>query len=105
MEEQEMYTWQQIQEGRAVLGVPYNVRRISLRARLLACPPAQLPANRLSVCLSVYLFVCGLVSSPKVLTENFKTRCVKADSHIACRAHAVPLPCRAAKGLECVFPI
>jgi hypothetical protein len=28
----------------------------------------------------------------------------KADSHIACRAHAVPLPCRAAKGLECVFP-
>jgi hypothetical protein len=31
---------------------------------------------------------------------TFKT--VKADSHIACRAHAVPLPCRAAKGLECV---
>ena len=30
---------------------------------------------------------------------------VKADSHIACRAHAVPPPCRAAKGLECVFPI
>jgi hypothetical protein len=29
----------------------------------------------------------------------------KADSHIACRAHAVPLPCLAAKGLECVFPI
>jgi hypothetical protein len=27
------------------------------------------------------------------------------DSHIACRSHAVPLPCRAAKGLECVFPI
>ena len=22
-----------------------------------------------------------------------------------CRAHAVPLPCRAAKGLECIFPI
>ena len=30
---------------------------------------------------------------------------LKADSHTACRAHAVPLPCRAAKGLECVFPI
>ena len=29
----------------------------------------------------------------------------KDDSHIACRAHAVPLPCRAAKALECVFPI
>jgi hypothetical protein len=22
-----------------------------------------------------------------------------------CRAHAIPLPCRAAKGLDCVFPI
>jgi hypothetical protein len=30
---------------------------------------------------------------------------LKADSHIACRAHAVPMPCRGAKGLECVFPI
>jgi hypothetical protein len=39
---------------------------------------------------------------------------LKPDSHIACRAHAfplpcrayaVPLPCRAIKGLECVFPI
>jgi hypothetical protein len=30
---------------------------------------------------------------------------IKADSHIACRAHAVPLPCRAAKGLECFSPI
>jgi len=30
---------------------------------------------------------------------------VKADSPITCRAHAVPLPCRAAKGLVCAFPI
>ena len=29
---------------------------------------------------------------------------IKADSHIACHAHAVPLPYRAAKGLECVIP-
>jgi hypothetical protein len=29
----------------------------------------------------------------------------KADSQIAYRTHAVPLPCHAAKGLECVFPI
>ena len=29
----------------------------------------------------------------------------KADSHITCRAHVVPLPCHAAKGLEWVFPI
>jgi hypothetical protein len=28
---------------------------------------------------------------------------LKADSHITCRAHAVPFPCHAAKGLECVF--
>jgi len=36
----------------------------------------------------------------------YKFHCLlKADSHIACRAHAVPLPCRATKGLECVFPI
>jgi hypothetical protein len=30
---------------------------------------------------------------------------IKADSHIACRVHAVPLPRRAAKGLEYVCPI
>jgi hypothetical protein len=29
---------------------------------------------------------------------------LKADSHIACRAHAVPMPCRAAKGLGLSFP-
>jgi hypothetical protein len=40
-------------------------------------------------------------------TDTFCAQCdiVKADSHIACRAHAVPLPCHAAKGLECVCPI
>jgi hypothetical protein len=36
---------------------------------------------------------------------NARPHSLKADSHIACRAHAVPLPCRAAKCLECVFPI
>ena len=29
-------------------------------------------------------------------------RCIKADSHIACRSHAAPMPCRATKGLECL---
>jgi len=29
---------------------------------------------------------------------------LKADSNIACRAHVVPLPCRASKSLEFVFP-
>ena len=31
-----------------------------------------------------------------------QTKQTKADSHIACHAHVVPLPCRAAKGLECL---
>jgi hypothetical protein len=30
---------------------------------------------------------------------------VRANSHIAWRTHTVPLPCRAAKGLDCVFSI
>jgi hypothetical protein len=34
-----------------------------------------------------------------------RERPVKADPHIACRIHAVPLPCHAAKGLERVFTI
>jgi hypothetical protein len=43
---------------------------------------------------------------PSVLVPRLGIKeTVKADSHIACRAHEVPLPCRAAKGLECVFPI
>jgi len=37
--------------------------------------------------------------------HTYVEKAFKADSHIACRAHAAPLPCRAAKGLECVFPI
>ena len=39
------------------------------------------------------------------LTNTMRSLTLKADSHIACLAHAVPLLCRAAKGLECVFPI
>jgi len=29
----------------------------------------------------------------------------KTDSHMACHSHAVPMPCRAAEGLECIFHI
>jgi hypothetical protein len=58
----------------------------------------------------------GLIFNPSMMVEfKFQVlpkmeRCcihisLKADSHISCRAHVVPLPCRAAKGLECVFPI
>jgi len=54
---------------------------------------------------------------PKLLCENEricvncledvwrqKDRRLKADSH-SMQGHAVPLPCHAAKGLDCVFPI
>ena len=41
----------------------------------------------------------------KFVQQWLVTGTLKAGSHITCRAHAVPLPCRAAKGLECVFPI
>ena len=57
--------------------------------------------------ISYYLCVFPFRSEAghrKVAYMYYK-RTVKADSHIACRAHAVPLPCRAAKGLEYVFPI
>jgi hypothetical protein len=48
----------------------------------------------------------SFLMSWKFLTHLHSRLCtLKADSQIACRAHAVPLPCRAAKGLECVFPI
>jgi hypothetical protein len=52
---------------------------------------------------------CTDISLTHVTEENiarlYLPGRVKADSHITCRAHAVPLPRRAAKGLECVFPI
>jgi hypothetical protein len=38
-------------------------------------------------------------------TVHLFARSLKADSHIACHANAAPMPCRADKGFECVFPI
>jgi len=52
---------------------------------------------------SLFILVCGASTTCAVHNVQFST--VKADSHIACRAHAVPLPCRAAKVLEYVFRI
>ena len=49
--------------------------------------------------------VYSIVTARGRLATQLALPLVKADLHIACRAHAVPLPCRAAKGLECVFPI
>ena len=45
------------------------------------------------------------VGTPCGLPCDIFCHTLKADSHTTCRAHAVPLPCRAARGLECVFPI
>ena len=45
------------------------------------------------------------VQTFKMASRSISALTVKADSHIACRSHAAPMPCRAAKGLECVFPI
>jgi hypothetical protein len=46
----------------------------------------------------------------RLRTQKLKSqRCarwqpVKANSHMPCRAHAVPLPCCVTKGLDCVVP-
>jgi hypothetical protein len=45
----------------------------------------------------------GKKHTMKTVACSSSSEPLKADSHIACRAHAVPLPCRAAKRLECVF--
>ena len=57
--------------------------------------------------LSLTVFAClFLLLSPYGSYGLYRASVsVQADSHIACRAHVVPLPCRAAKGLGCVFPI
>ena len=48
-----------------------------------------------------------ILSCFSTFAESFRSlpSTLKADSHIVCRAHAVPLPCRAAESLECVFPV
>jgi hypothetical protein len=48
---------------------------------------------------------CIIPACKEVPAEAYDRIILKTDSHIACRAHAVPMPCRVAKGLECVFPI
>jgi hypothetical protein len=73
----------------------------------------QSVSNRQLVFATQRKVLCSLlqVSAKKKLTRRgeriifTKLSLLKADSHIACRAHAVSLPCRAAKDLECVFPI
>ena len=49
--------------------------------------------------------ICCLDLQSSELCARVILNSLKADSHITCRAHAVPLLFRAAKGLECVFPI
>jgi hypothetical protein len=59
----------------------------------------------LSVCAACSKSECSLLQRNSLVLIEFYSLTVKADSYIACRTHAVPLPCRAAKGLEGVFPI
>ena len=61
------------------------------------------PSIPLSVHCTDLLSFHTLPGSVQCTGTVFST--IKADSNITCRVHAVPLPCRAAKGLECVFPI
>jgi hypothetical protein len=64
--------------------------------------------NNYKVIITVTIYVCGslsLVKSHAELVYWAVCNNLKADSHIECRAHAVPLSCRAAKGLEYVCPI
>ena len=62
------------------------------------------------ICILYFiLFIVELHMRPHLprFYHNTLLHCIlsfKADAHIACLAHAVPLPCRVAKGLECVFP-
>jgi hypothetical protein len=52
-------------------------------------------------CVRVWCCVRGFPSRPRPDWEH-SAAILKADSHIAYRAHAVLLPCRAANGLECL---
>ena len=77
--------------------------------------------DHLDVCVATHLRVVlrissapdrGLCSPARLsvhvewpVLPDLRRRTIKVDSHITFRAHAVPMPCRAAKGLECVFPI
>jgi hypothetical protein len=56
--------------------------------------------------ISQNVYERGLTDGTAVQCKNVLWWCwFKTDSHIACCAHAVLLPCRVAKGLERVFPI
>ena len=48
---------------------------------------------------------CTTRSSTCCISTQTGQELLKAESHITCRSYAVPLPCRAAKGLERVCPI
>ena len=73
-----------------------TIVRISAILRAECSPWLLLRLHHYSVCLLPKKSVWGrgVCSSP-----------LKANSHITRRANAVPLPCRVAKGLDCVFPI
>jgi hypothetical protein len=56
--------------------------------------------QKVSICCAVGTF--GIVGP--FFFDNDNGERIKADSHIRCCSHAVPLPRRSTKGLDCVFP-
>ena len=86
-----------INEESSEMGNTMQVRHYVTRSDTLWLPmyaPLSYSGYRRSVIRSLY-----------VTTTKAQGMYFKAYSHMTYRAHAVPLPCRAAKGLECVFPI
>jgi hypothetical protein len=62
---------------------------------VLACPCTELHGALWSSCIGSFL----------PTERRINTGDLKAYSHIPCRSHAVPLPCRYSTALDCVFPI
>jgi len=54
-----------------------------------------------------HIFLLRVIHKYQALhpTQTLQNGMVKADKHTACRAHGISLPCCAAKGSECFFPI
>jgi hypothetical protein len=73
---------------RSQRGVVYPYKRLWVTSAPCHCPHCFY-RNK-------YLIFCELCLANKSPVAN---------SHIPCRVHAVPLSCRATKGLDCVFPI
>jgi hypothetical protein len=75
------------------------------------CPLCSDQSHNKKLCIQInskHRTISGLtgtgctVGCKKFRVQGLFTCLLKADSHIACHAHAIPHPCRAAKDLECL---